>query len=149
MIRTLSAIAALLLLAAPTVGRADDGELPVRHGPLQPETADKVRTFVLTLASNFGDFYPDTQFRNVHAVWFDSGAIIVCGEMNKPVEGARSGWRYFSNSGPLIFESDKLEPLCDQRTYQQPAYADDIDYAPDFTRTAGASTPFFRTPTGG
>ena len=118
---------------------------PVRHGPLRPEVEVKVRTFVLNLASDFGGFYPDAQFRNVHAVWFDSGAIIVCGELDKPMEeGRRSGWRYFTNSGPLIFESDHLETLCDQRTYAQPGFSDDTEYGPAFTQAAVGA---FRTPT--
>jgi hypothetical protein len=149
MTRTAAAIAAVLLCAAPATVRADEGEVPVRHGPLQPEAAEKVKAFVVSLAANFGDFYPDTEFRNVRAVWFASGAIIVCGEMNKSAEGARTGWRYFSNSGPLIFESDKTEPLCSDRTYQQPAFSDDTDYAPDFTRTASNGSAFVRTPTDG
>ena len=148
--RIASAALALLLAAAPLAAGAEDyAERPVTHGPFQPEVKVKVREFVLTLASSFGEFYPDAQFRNVRAVWFQSGAIIVCGEMNKQDEvGGRSGWRYFSNSGPLIFESDKIEPLCDQRTYQQPAFSDDTEYGPDFTRAAGGSG-FVRTPTGG
>ncbi len=142
-------MSALVLCMLPRAGWADGGELPVRHGPLEPEAAEKVKVFVLTLAANFGDFYPDTEFRNVRAVWFDSGAIIVCGEMNKPAEGERIGWRYFSNSGPLIFESDRIEPLCTERTYQEPAFSDDTDYGADFTRRAGGGSAFVRTPAGG
>lgn len=136
--RLASAALALLLLAAPLAAGAEDYvERPVTHAPFEPEVQVKVRQFVLTLASNFGDFYPDAQFRNVRAVYFPSGAIIVCGEMNKLVgEGARTGWRYFTNSGPLIYESDHLEVLCDQRTYTQPGFSDDAEYGPEFTRAA-------------
>lgn len=135
--RTASAALALLLLAAPLAAGAQDFvERPVTHGPFEPETQVKVRRFVLTLASNFGDFYPDAQFRNVRAVYFQSGSIIVCGEMNKLVGEGRAGWRYFTNSGPLIYESDHLETLCDQRTYTQPGFSDDTEYGPDFTRAA-------------
>jgi hypothetical protein len=139
MIRTAAAMLAVLILAASPAARAqDDAERPVTHGPFQPEVEQKVRGFVLNLASNFGGFYPQAQFRTVRAVYFESGAIIVCGELSKTTEmGARTGWRYFSNSGPLIFESDHLETLCDQRTYVQPAFADDHDYGQDFTRAAG------------
>jgi hypothetical protein len=141
-------VAMLLVLAGPP--RAADAQAlddqPVAHGPFQPEVRSRVREFVLTLASNFGGFYPQAQFRTVRAVYFASGAIIVCGELDKPTEtGQRSGWRYFSNSGPLIFESDHTELLCDQRTYPQPAFADDYDYGPDFTRAAGGGA--LRTPT--
>ena len=137
--RMASAALALLLLAAPVAaGAVDYVERPVTHGPFEPEIQVTVRRFVLTLASNFGDFYPDAQFRNVRAVYFPSGSIIVCGEMNKMQEGARTGWRYFTNSGPLIFESDHLETLCDQRTYTQPGCSDDAEYGPDFTRAAGS-----------
>jgi hypothetical protein len=137
----------LLLISLPPTAQAQAAleDQPVSHGPLAPEVRSQVHDFVLTLASNFGEFYPETQFRNVRAVYFGSGAIIVCGEMNKPTEsGRRTGWRYFSNSGPLIFESDHTETLCDQRTYAQPAFADDYEYAPDFTRAAGGA---FKTPT--
>jgi hypothetical protein len=139
--RIAPAALALLLAAAPMAAGAEDYVArPVTHGPFQPEVKVKVREFVLTLASNFGDFYPDAQFRNVRAVWFQSGAIIVCGEMNKTTaKGPRSGWRYFTNSGPLIYESDHLEPLCDQRAYTQAGYADDTEYGPDFTRAADVS----------
>jgi hypothetical protein len=136
--RLASAALALLLLAAPAAAGAQAYvERPVTHAPFEPEIQVTVRRFVLTLASNFGDFYPDAQFRNVRAVYFPSGSIIVCGEMNKINEGGRrTGWRYFTNSGPLIFESDHLEPLCDQRTYTQPGFSDDAEYGPDFTRAA-------------
>lgn len=129
---------ALLLGASPLAAGAQAyDERPVTHAAFEPAVKVKVRDFVLRLAANFGDFYPDAEFRNVRAVWFTSGAIIVCGEMNKVMpEGPRSGWRYFSNSGPLIFESDHTETLCDQRTYAQPAFADDTEYGPDFTRAA-------------
>jgi hypothetical protein len=134
---------ALLLAASPVAAGAQAydaqpyDERPVTHGPFQPEVKDMVREFVLRLASSFGDFYPDAQFRNVRAVYFPSGAIIVCGEMNKvTADGPRSGWRYFSNSGPLIFESEHLETLCDQRTYAQQAFSDDTEYGPDFTHAA-------------
>ena len=139
--RIASAALALLLAAAPLAAGAEDyAERPVTHGPFQPEVKVKVREFVLTLASSFGEFYPDAEFRNVRAVWFQSGAIIVCGEMNKTTqEGPRSGWRYFTNSGPLIYESDHLELLCDQRGYVQPAFADDTEYGPDFTKAADVS----------
>ncbi len=132
-----AAVLALAALPAPAV-RAQEGlERVVVHGPLEPQVQDKVRAFVLTLASNFGGFYPEAEFRNVHAVWFSSGAIIVCGELNRQNDvGGYTGWRYFSNSGPLIFESDRLETLCDQRTYEQPAFADDHEYGPDFTHAA-------------
>ena len=137
----------LFLTALPLTAGAQAAleDRPVSHGPFQPEVRAKVHDFVLTMASNFGGFYPAAEFRNVRAVYFASGAIIVCGELNKPTDsGRRSGWRYFSNSGPLIFESDHTEPLCDQRTYAQPAYADDTEYGPDFTQAAGGG---FKTPT--
>ena len=142
-----AAAAALLFAAQPGAGRADGyAEKPVLHAPFKPEVKDKVRSFVLTLASNFGGFYPEAEFRNVRAVYFDSGAIIVCGEMNKTDEvGGHTGWRYFSNSGPLIFESDKLETLCDQRTYLQPAFSDDTEYGPAFTRAAEGKIPAIPT----
>ena len=137
--RMASAALTLLLLAAPAAAGAQDyAERPVTHGPFEPETQVKVRRFVLTLASNFGDFYPDAQFRNVRAVYFPSGSIIVCGEMNKLVGEGRTGWRYFTNSGPLIYESDHLETLCDQRTYTQPGFSDDTEYGPDFTGAAAS-----------
>ena len=144
--RLTAAAFALCLAAAPLAAGAQAYEdQPVRHGPLRPEIEGKVRAFVMNLASDFGDFYPDARFRNVRAVWFDSGAIIVCGEMDKPMEeGRRSGWRYFTNSGPLIFESDHIEPLCDQRTYTEPGFSDDAEYGPAFTRAAVGA---FRTPT--
>ena len=131
----------MLLAGSPLAAGAQDyAERPVTHGPFQPEVKVKVREFVLTLASSFGEFYPDAQFRNVRAVYFQSGAIIVCGEMNKTTaEGPRSGWRYFTNSGPLIYESDHLELLCDQRGYAQAGFADDTEYGPDFTRAADIS----------
>lgn len=136
--RTASAALALMLVIGAPLAAGAQGypEQPVTHGPFEPEVRLKVREFVLTLASNFGDFYPDAQFRNVRAVYFPSGSIIVCGEMNKMKEGARTGWRYFTNSGPLIFESDHLETLCDQRTYTQPGFSDDAEYGPEFTRAA-------------
>ena len=147
--RTAAAVLGLILAASPLAATAQDHEeRPVTHGPFEPEVKAKVRSFVLTLASSFGEFYPDTQFRNVRAVYFQTGSIIVCGEMNKASgEGRRSGWRYFTNSGPLIFESDHLEPLCDQRTYALPGFSDDTEYGPDFTRAADVSG--FRIPTAG
>ena len=54
----------------------------------------------------------------------------------KRANGAWSGWHYFTNSGPLIFESEEREVLCDQRTYFQPGYADDYEYGPQFTEAA-------------
>jgi hypothetical protein len=139
--RITPAVLALALSALPlSAGAEAYEELAVTHGPFQPEIEVKVKAFVLDLASSFGGFYPDAQFRNVRAVYFSSGAIIVCGEMNKAMpEGTRSGWRYFTNSGPLIFESDHLETLCDQRRYTQAGYADDTEYGPDFTRAADVS----------
>jgi hypothetical protein len=139
--RIASVTLALWLAALPPMAGAQVYEdKPVTHGPFQPEVKVKVRTHVLNLASDFGGFYPDTEFRNVHAVWFASGSIIVCGEMNKPVrEGRRLGWRYFTNSGPLIYESDRLEILCDQRSYTQPGFSDDTEYGPDFTKAAVSS----------
>ena len=140
MAHTRSAVAALTLMLAGsplTAGAQGYDERPVTHRAFEPEVKVKVREFVLRLASDFGGFYPDAEFRNVRAVYFTSGAIIVCGEMNKVMpDGPRSGWRYFSNSGPLIFESEHLETLCDQRTYAQPAFADDTEYGPDFTHAA-------------
>jgi len=143
--RMVCAALALLLAGLPlTAGAQVHEDKPVVHGPLQPEVGTKVRAFVLNLASDFGGFYPDAQFRNVHAVWFTSGSIIVCGELNKPMEtGRRSGWRYFTNSGPLIYESNRLETPCDRRSYTQPGYSDDTEYGPDFTKAAVSS---FRTP---
>jgi hypothetical protein len=58
--------------------------------------------------------------------------------------GRRSGWRYFTNSGPLIYEADRLEILCDRRTYTQPGFSDDTEYGPDFTKAAVGAV---RTPT--
>jgi hypothetical protein len=141
-----SAALAVLLAGLPVgAGAQAPEDKPVTHGPFQPEIKVRVRTFVLNLASNFGGFYPDAEFRNVHAVWFTSGSIIVCGEMNKPLrEGRKSGWRYFTNSGPLIYESNRLEILCDRRSYTQPGYSDDTEYGPDFTRAAVSG---LRTPT--
>lgn len=132
---------ALMLAASPlAAGAAGYEEQPVTHAPFEPDVKDKVRGFVLTLASNFGGFYPDAQFRNVRAVYFPTGSIIVCGEMNKAnAEGRRLGWRYFTNSGPLIYESDRLETLCDRRTYTLPGFSDDTEYGPDFTRAADVS----------
>ena len=139
--RIASAALALLLTGLPLAAGAQAYEdKPVTHGPFQPEIQVKVRNFVLNLASDFGGFYPDAEFRNVRAVWFSSGSIIVCGEMNKPLrEGRRSGWRYFTNSGPLIYESDRLETLCDRRSYTQPGFSDDTEYGPDFTKAAVSS----------
>jgi hypothetical protein len=136
--RIASAALALLLAGLPIAAGAQANEdKPVTHGPFEPEVEGRVHTFVLRLASDFGGFYPGAEFRNVHAVWFASGSIIVCGEMNKPVrQGRRSGWRYFTNSGPLIYEADRLEVLCDRRTYTQPGYSDDTEYGPDFTKAA-------------
>ena len=148
--RLLSAILALLLAASPIAAGAQAYEdKPVTHGPFRPEVKVRVRTFVLRLASDFGGFYPGAEFRNVRAVWFASGSIIVCGEMNRPLKtGERSGWRYFTNSGPLIYESNRLETLCDRRTYTQPGYADDTEYGPDFTKAAvvGLRTPAAYSP---
>jgi hypothetical protein len=130
---------ALLLLAGLPIGAAAQAreDQPVTHAAFEPEVRVKVRTHVLNLALDFGGFYPGAEFRNVHAVWFASGSIIVCGEMNKPLrEGRRSGWRYFTNSGPLIYEADRLEILCDRRSYAQPGYSDDTEYGPDFTKAA-------------
>lgn len=142
------ALAALLAASPLAVGAQGFEERAVTHRPFEPEVKAKVKTFVLTLASNFGGFYPDAQFRTVRAVYFPSGSIIVCGEMNKlDGEGRRLGWRYFTNSGPLIFESDRLETLCDQRTYTQPGFADDTEYGPEFTRAADVSG--LKIPTGG
>jgi hypothetical protein len=137
---------ALLLAGLPLGAGAQVYEdKPVTHAAFEPEVGVKVRAFVLDLASDFGGFYPDAEFRNVHAVWFASGSIIVCGELNKPVRtGRRSGWRYFTNSGPLIYESDRLEILCDRRRYTQPGFSDDTEYGPDFTKAAVSS---LRTPT--
>jgi hypothetical protein len=136
---------ALLLAGLPLGAGAQVYEdKPVTHRAFEPEVQVKVHSFVLNLASDFGGFYPDTEFRNVHAVWFDTGSIIVCGELNKPLhQGRRSGWRYFTNSGPLIYESDHLETLCDRRSYTQPGFSDDTEYGPDFTKAAVSG---FRTP---
>jgi hypothetical protein len=135
-----AALALLLAGLAPMAGAQVYEDKPVTHGPFQPEVQTKVRAFVLHLASDFGGFYPDAEFRSVRAVWFASGSIIVCGEMNKPLrEGRRSGWRYFTNSGPLIYESDRLEILCDRRSYTQPGFSDDTEYGPDFTKAAVSS----------
>jgi hypothetical protein len=143
--RLASAALALVLAGSAMAAAAQVYEdKPVTHGAFQPEIKVKVNRFVLNLASDFGGFYPDTEFRNVHAVWFDSGSIIVCGELNKPIrQGRRSGWRYFTNSGPLIYESDHRETLCDRRTYAQPGFSDDTEYGPDFTKAAISG---FRTP---
>ncbi len=139
--RITSAALALAMAASPLAAGAQAyREQPVTHGPFEPEVKATVRRFVLTLASSFGEFYPDTQFRNVRAVYFATGSIIVCGEMNKAdAEGRRWGWRYFTNSGPLIYESDHLETLCDQRTYTLPGFSDDTEYGPDFTKAADIS----------
>ena len=143
--RMACAALALLLLGSPIAAGAQVNEdKPVTHRAFEPELKVKVQHFVLDLASDFGGFYPDAEFRNVRAVWFPSGSIIVCGELNKPLEqGRRSGWRYFTNSGPMIFESDHLETLCDQRSYTQEGFADDTEYGPDFTKAAisGLRTP--------
>jgi hypothetical protein len=143
--RLASAALALVLAGLPLAAGAQGHEdKPVTHRPFEPEIKVKVSRFVLNLASDFGGFYPDAEFRNVHAVWFGTGSIIVCGELNKPVrEGRRSGWRYFTNSGPLIYESDHLETLCDRRSYTQPGFSDDTEYGPDFTKAAVSG---FRTP---
>ena len=143
MLKALAALAVILTGAPAAAGAQTYEDKPVTHGPLQPEIEVKVREFVLGLASNFGGFYPDAEFRNVHAVWFASGSIIVCGEMNKAVEGRRTGWRYFTNSGPMIFEADHLETSCDRRSYTQPGFSDDTEYGPDFTRAAVGA---FKTP---
>ncbi len=139
--RMASAALALLLAGLPPVAGAQVYEdKPVTHGALEPEVQVKVHTFVLNLASDFGGFYPNAEFRNVRAVWFVSGSIIVCGEINKPLKaGRRSGWRYFTNSGPMIFEADHLETLCDRRSYTQPGYSDDTEYGPEFTKAATSS----------
>jgi len=132
-------VALFLLLSGIPIGAGAQvhEDKPVTHGAFEPEVKVKVRSFVLHLASDFGSFYPDAEFRNVHAVWFQTGSIIGCGEMNKPMrEGRRSGWRYFTNSGPLIYESTRLEILCDKRNYTQPGYSDDTEYGPDFTKAA-------------
>jgi hypothetical protein len=136
--------AAVLLLALPTtvgaqtpVGLSEPAPQTVTHAPLDPAVEPKVRTYVADMASTFASFYPDAEFRNVRAVYFETGAVIVCGELNKVSDTGRpEGWRYFSNSGPLIFESDKLETLCDQRIYEAPAYSDDHEYGPEFTLAA-------------
>jgi hypothetical protein len=144
MLKALAAVAALLTGLPVAAGAQIHEDKPVTHGPLQPEVELRVRAFVLNLAADFGGFYPDAEFRNVHAVWFTSGSIIVCGELNKPLRtGRRSGWRYFTNSGPLNYESDHLETLCDRRTYTQPGFSDDTEYGPDFTKAAvsGLRTP--------
>ncbi len=138
----MACLALALLLAGLPLGAGAQvyEDKPVTHGALQPEVQVKVRAFVLNLASDFGGFYPNAEFRHVRAVWFASGSIIVCGEINKPLKaGRRSGWRYFTNSGPMIFEADHLETLCDQRNYTQPGYSDDTEYGPDFTKAATSS----------
>ncbi len=132
-----AAILALAMLGAPAARAYDGDERAVTHGPLAPEASTRVRAFVSNLAADFGGIYPHAQFRRVRAVYFASGAIIVCGELTRAAAAdAEGGWRYFSNSGPLIFESDRLETLCDARVYRQPAFADDHDYADDFTLAA-------------
>jgi hypothetical protein len=136
--------AAMLMLALPgtggaqtPVGLADPAQQTVTHAPLDPAVEPTVRAYVHDMANTFGSFYPDAEFRNVHAVYFQTGAVIVCGELNKVGDTGRSeGWRYFSNSGPLIFESDRLEVLCDQRTYEMQAFSDDHEYAAEFTSAA-------------
>ena len=132
---------ALLLAGLPLGAGAQTYEdKPVTHGAFEPEVKVRVRNFVLNLAGDFGGFYPNAEFRNVRAVWFSSGSIIVCGELNKPTKaGRRSGWRYFTNSGPMIFEADHLEPLCDSRSYTQPGFSDDTEYGPDFTKAAAST----------
>lgn len=144
--RIASVAIALLLTGLPIGAGAQVYEdKPVTHGPLQTEVTARVHSFVLNLASDFGGFYPDAQFRNVRAVWFTNGSIIVCGELNKPLKaGRRSGWRYFTNSGPMIFEADHLETPCDRRSYTQPGFSDDTEYGPDFTK---AATSGFRAST--
>jgi hypothetical protein len=147
MFKAIAAVA-VLLTGLPIAGGAPANaqvheDQPVTHGPFQPEVEGRVHTFVLRLASDFGGFYPGAEFRNVHAVWFASGSIIVCGEINKPGRQGRSGWRYFTNSGPLIYESDHLETLCDRRSYTQPGFSDDTEYGPAFTEAAVAG---LRTP---
>ena len=142
--KRLTAALTLALFALAPMARAQDDSVPwepeeltVIHGPFQPEVESRVRNFVLAVADNFSGFYPEAEFRNVRAVYFQSGSIIVCGEMNKPVGGGRrSGWHYFTNSGPLIFESEQQEVLCDQRTYLQSGFADDYEYGPAFTEAA-------------
>jgi hypothetical protein len=141
----LAALAALaIVVAAPSARAQDDGsvqddlgDLTVIHGPLQPPVERRVRDFVLQVASNFSGFYPDARYRNVRAVVFQSGSIIVCGEIDKETAGgARSGWHYFTNSGPLIYEADGLEENCERRTYAQQGFADEHEYGPDFTEAA-------------
>jgi hypothetical protein len=144
MLKALAAVAVLLTDLPAAAGAQAFEDKPVKHAPFEPEVEVKVRAFMLSRASDFGGFYPDAEFRNVHAVWFTSGSIIVCGELNKPLStGLRSGWRYFTNSGPLIYESDHLETLCDRRSYTEPGFSDDTEYGPDFTRAAisGLRTP--------
>ena len=110
---------------------------PVVHGPLPAETERVVRAFVGDVAQSLGAFYPKAEFRRVHAVYFPSGAIIVCGEMNKADDGgARSGWRYFTSSGPLFFESDRLETLCDERPYKVRGFGDGYEYSAEFNQAA-------------
>ncbi len=145
--KTAAFAAALAFLCLSSQARAQDDfgperdrepvELKVVHAPFEPEIERRVRDFVLGAADNFSGFYPDARFAYVRAVWFPSGSIIICGQMNKRTStGAWSGWHYFTNSGPLIFESDQQEILCDQRTYFQPGYADDYEYGPQFTEAA-------------
>jgi hypothetical protein len=138
MMKTLAlAMLAMAALPAPAARADGDAERPVIHAPFEPQVPTRVRAFVQDLAASFGGFYPQAQYRTVRAVYFTSGAIIVCGELNRQDEvGRRLGWRYFSNSGPLIFEGEGPEPLCDARTYEQPAFADDYDYAAEFIRAA-------------
>jgi hypothetical protein len=138
--RTLLAAVGLVLALPGTGGAqapASPQALTVVHAPLDAGVQPRVRGFVHSVALSFGSFYPEAQFRHVRAVYFPTGAVIVCGELNAIGDTGRpSGWRYFSNSGPLIFESDKLEVLCDQRTYEQPAFSDDHEYGPEFTQAA-------------
>ena len=62
--RMTAAALALVLASSPLAAGAQAYvERPVTHGPFEPEVKDKVSRFVLTLASNFGGFYPDAQFR--------------------------------------------------------------------------------------
>jgi hypothetical protein len=134
----------ILVCAAPnvgvaqtTVGLIDPPARPVAHRPLGPGIEPQVRSYVHGIAETLGAFYPDTTFRDVHAVYFRTGAVIVCGELNKLSEDGRPlGWRYFSNSGPLIFESKTREILCDRRSYALPAVTDDHDYGQEFTLAA-------------
>jgi hypothetical protein len=122
------------LLALPGLGGAQEA---VAHAPLDPAVEPKVRAYVHDMAFTVAAFYPETVFRNVRAVYFPTGAVIVCGELNRTDENGQTlGWRYFSNSGPLIYESETLEVLCDRRTYPTPSITDDHEYGPEFTLAA-------------